>query len=180
MKRNNFRFIGTGLCIVGLLLLATSAMLAQGNSPTVQKAYSHLDRNTTLETNMSKMAMKKSQNADVKKFAHQVISENNSLASRMFTYANRDGYLLRGGPAPAEISQAQKQMKKLSGTDFDKVYLMQMANLVNDDMRAVQDAGNPKDETELSSICAKVESQSTDRKKQITQLASGENFMIQF
>ena len=179
MRRNDFRFFRAGLSIAGLFLLTTCAMLAQGNSPVIQQAYSHLDRNVGLESNLSKMALKKSQNTDVKKFAHQIISENNTIASRMFTYSNRDGYILRGGPAPAEVAQAQKKMKQLTGTDFDKVYLTQIASLVNDDMKAVQDAGSPKDESELSAICTTVQSQSSDRMKQIHQLAAAENYNIE-
>ncbi len=136
MRRNDFRFFRAGLFIAVLLLLTTSAVLAQGNSPNVKTAYSHLNRNAKLETNFSKMAMKSSQNADVKKFAHQIVSENNSIQSLMFTYAERDGYQLLG-EAPAEAVQAQKKMKQLTGPDFDKIYLTQMASFVKDDLQAV-------------------------------------------
>jgi len=153
-------------------------VLAQGSSPVVKTAYSHINRNAKVESDFSKMAMKSSQNADVKKFAHQIISENNNIESLMFTYAERDGYQLRGD-APAETVDAQKKMKQLTGPDFDKIYLTQMASMVKDDLQAVQQAGSPGDGTELSAICAKVQSQSADRMKQITQLAAGENFIIQ-
>ena len=179
MRRNDFRFFRAGLFVAGLLLIMTTpAMLAQGSSPEVQKAYAHINRNAKLEVDISKMAMKNSQNADVKKFAHQIISENNSLESELFTYAERDNYQLRADP-PAEAVQAQKKMKPLTGADFDKLYLTQMVSFEKDDLQAVQDAGTPGSGTELSAVCAKVQSQSADRTKQITQLAAAENFIIQ-
>lgn len=179
MRRNDFRFFSAGLFVVGLLLMMTTpAILAQGSSPEVQKAYAHINRNAKLEADISKMAMKNSQNADIKKFAHQISSESNSIESELFTYAERDNYQLRGDP-PAEALEAQKKMKSVTGTDFDKLYLTQMASMVKDDLQAVQDAGTPKSGTELSAVCAKVQSQSDDRMKQITQLATGENFIIQ-
>ena len=48
-----------------------------------RNTFGNLRRNLDVENDLSKMALKNSSNEDLKKFAHQVISENHSLSNEL-------------------------------------------------------------------------------------------------
>lgn len=173
MRRSFFTFTKIGLMTAGLFFAAPMAMLAQN----AQQVYAHLYRNTNVETNLSKMAMKNSNNADVKKFAHQAMSDDRNLGGELMAYAVK--YNLRLiAEAPASTVEAQKQMKNLTGEAFDKIYLVQMDAFVKDDQKTAAQASAMSD-PEVSALGTKIQNLASDRAKQITALTTGEGFQIQ-
>ncbi|HVC89145.1 MAG TPA: DUF4142 domain-containing protein [Acidobacteriaceae bacterium] len=175
MMRSFFTFPKIGLMAVGLFLMAPTVMLAQKGD--TQEVLAHLYRNTNVETNLSKMAMKNSTNADVKKFAHQVMSDDRNAGGELMEYAMK--YNLRLiAEAPASTVEAEKQMKKLTGEAFDKMYLVQMDAFVKDDQKTAAQASAISD-SEVSAIGTKIQNLASDRAKQITALTTGEGFQIQ-
>lgn len=174
MRRRFSTFTKIGLMMMaGLFLAVPTAMLAQN----AQEVLAHLYRNTNAEANLSKMAMKNSQNADVKKFAHQVMSDDRNVGGQLMAYAVKFNLRLIG-EAPASTVAAEKQMKNLTGTDFDKMYLVQMDAFVKDDQKIAAEASAMSD-PEVSAIGTKIQDLSSDRAKQITALTTGEGFQIQ-
>ena len=90
-----------------------------------QNTFGNLRRNLDVESDLSKMALKNSSNDDVKKFAHQVISENHSLSNELIMPNPTAIRCCRG--IDSQPDQAgQKQMKKMTGKPFDQMYLVQM------------------------------------------------------
>lgn len=141
----------------------------------------NVQRNSKVETDLSKMALKNSSNDDVKKMAQQVIQENRrnemaltSAASR----ANPSG-MLSSAPVPSQTRQAEKQMKKLTGTQFDQMYLSQMDGYVKDDQKIVSDASANMSSADMESLTMQLRNTADERMKQITQVAQSENFKIQ-
>ena len=174
--RSFFTFTKIGLMLMAALFLAVpTAMLAQKGD--TQEVLAHLYRNTNAETGLSKMAMKNSQNADVKKFAHQAMSDDRNLGGKLMAYAVK--YNLRLiATAPASTVAAEKQMKNLTGTDFDKMYLVQMDAFVKDDQKTAAQASAMSD-PEVSAIGTKMQNLSSDQAKQITALTTEEGYQIQ-
>ena len=175
MMRSFFTFTKIGLMMMAALFLAApTAMLAQN----AQEVLAHLYRNTNAETGLSKMAMKNSQNADVKKFAHQAMSDDRNLGGKLMAYAVK--YNLRLiATAPASTVAAEKQMKNLTGTDFDKMYLSQMDGYVKNDRQATQGAQSAMNSSDLSALTMQLQRAADSRAQQLTQVAQSENFKLQ-
>ncbi len=172
MKRSFFSFFSMGLLAAGLFFAAPSAMLAQ------EAVLTRISRNSQIETQMSKMALKNSANADVKKFAKQMIKDNNDIGGRVFSAAITYGYHLQIDPSDA-TSQAEKKMKQLTGTDFDKMYLVQMDAFVKDDKEVAAEASGTQGEGDVSAIGDRLQGLVESRAKQIPELTSAEGFKIQ-
>ena len=172
MKRSFFSFFSMGLLAAGLFFAVPSAMMAQ------EAVLTRISRNSQIETKMSKMALKNSDNADVKKFAKQVIKENNDIGGRVFSAAITYGYHLQPDPSDATI-QAENKMNQLKSTDFDKMYMVQMDAFVKDDKDVATQASATQGEGDVSAIGDRLQALAESRAKQIPELTSAEGFKIQ-
>lgn len=172
MKRNFFNFFSIGLLASGLFFAAPSAMLAQ------EAVLTRISRNSQIETQMSKMALKNSENADVKKFAKQVLKDNNDIGGQVFSAAITYGYHLQVD-VPDATSQAEKKMKQLKGTDFDKMYLVQMDAFLKDNKDVATQASATKGEGDVSAIGDRLQELVDSRTKDIASLTQAEGFKIQ-
>jgi predicted outer membrane protein len=144
-----------------------------------QNAFGNLRRNLDVENDLSKMALKNSSNDDVKKFAHQVISENHSLSNELIMPNPNGDTLLPPESIPNQTKQAEKQMKKMTGKPFDQMYLVQMDAYIKNDQEVVQKAKAATNMAKVSEVGLKVQSQSEDREKQIGTLTQETGFKIQ-
>ncbi len=79
------------------------------------------------EVELSKLAVQKSQNADIKKFANMMISDHGKANDELKTLAAKKNVKL-----PTEMSSSQKStmddLSKLSGAEFDKRYVEAMVD----------------------------------------------------
>jgi predicted outer membrane protein len=144
-----------------------------------QNMFGNLRRNFDVENDLSKMAIKNSSNDDVKKFAHQVITENRSLSNELIT-PNPNGEMgMQPEMVPSETKKAEKQMKKMTGKPFDQMYLVQMDAYIKNDQEVAQKAKSATNMAKVSEVGMKVQSQSEDREKQIATLTQETGFKIQ-
>ena len=144
-----------------------------------QNMFGNLRRNFDVENDLSKMAMKNSSNDDVKKFAHQVITENHSLSNELIM-PNPNGEMgMQPDLVPSETKKAEKQMKKMTGKPFDQMYLVQMDAYIKNDQEVAQKAKAATNMGKVSEVGMKVQSQSEDREKQIATLTQETGFKIQ-
>lgn len=155
-------------------------MGAQNNAQT--EFISHMKRNSMVETDLSKMALKNSDNDQVKNFARQVISQNRKDEMAM-TSANQSNFgpnatPMFGESTPSETRKAEKQMKKLKGTQFDEMYLSQMNGYLKDDQKTLADASQNFGSTELGSTVMQLRNTNDAQAKQLTQVAQSENFKL--
>lgn len=171
MKRRNLRILSVGL-LAGLFLAVPSALLAQ------QAVLERISRNSQIEIKMSKLAQKNSQNANVKSFAKQVVKDNGGIAGQVFSASITYSYHLQT-EIPDAQEAAMEKMKTLKGTDFDKMYLVQMQGLVKDDKDVGSKASSNTKESDVSAIGDQLQSISEKRLAQITKLTQEENFTIQ-
>lgn len=176
MKRSFFSFLSIGLLAAGLFFAVPSAMLAQ--SAKVEDIYAQITRNSNIETQFSKMALKSSDNADVKKFAKKVISDNRGMAGQVFSYAVAEGFTLTTD-MPSSAMEAEKQMQQLTGVPFDKVYLVQMDAFVKDDKVVAAKASAMTKEPGVGEIGDELQALAAHRTKDISKLTDGEGFKIQ-
>ena len=78
------------------------------------------------EMALSKVALQKGSSPGVKKYAKKMISDHTKMTATMKPYAAQWGVTPPTGP-DADHQQAVEKLNGLSGTDFDKEYIGQMA-----------------------------------------------------
>ena len=86
------------------------------------------------EINLAKLALQKSQDANVRKFATEMISDHEKLIASMKPLAVK--YHVKqptGPPVMAHVTYDELKMK--SGTDFDRAYVEAMVKDHNDDLQ---------------------------------------------
>ena len=119
--------------------------LAQSKAPTTkdQKSTAHQDTKFLEEANqgnvdeieLAQLALKKSQNDDVKNFAQKMIHDHNMLIDNLKPFADE-----AGKPAPSHPSVATEAEKlkldMLSGESFDKAYIKAMVEDHHKDLQA--------------------------------------------
>ncbi|MGC1872359.1 MAG: DUF4142 domain-containing protein [Acidobacteriaceae bacterium] len=144
-----------------------------------QNMFGNLRRNFDVENDMSKMAIKNSSNDDVKKFAHQVISENHSLSNDLFIPNPNGDMMMPPESVPSETKKAEKEMKKMTGKPFDQMYLVQMDAYVKNDQQVANKGESATKMSKVSEVGMRVQNQSEDREKQISTLTQEDGFKIQ-
>ncbi len=142
----------------------------------------HIRRNSKVETDLSKLAVKNSSNDGVKTFASQVISENrkNEMEMTSTTASNPNlSNMSLAADTPSQTRKAEKQMKKLSGTPFDAMYISQMEGYIKDDQKTIGDASDTMNSSDMGSMLMQMRNTTDNRSKQLAQLAQSENIKIQ-
>ncbi len=139
--------------------------------------YGNIRRNIYVETQLSKLAEKHTGNADIKKFADQVISDNRRLEGEVTLPPSNDGTFF-SPEVPSNTRQAEKQMKKLSGPQFDQIYLVQMDAYIKNDQQAASRASSMTGSSDLGEAGMRTRTLADERAKEISQLTAEENFKI--
>lgn len=75
------------------------------------------------EIDMGKVALEKSQNAEVKKFAQKMVDDHTKALDKLQDLAQSKSVKLPDGAGPANTTKAAA-MKALSGDNFDKQYML--------------------------------------------------------
>ncbi len=142
----------------------------------------NMRRNMKAETELSKIAEKNSQNDGVKKFAQQIINEDRQadteLSSRMSANGMNQG-MMASPEIPKETKKAEKDMKKMSGPQFDANYLGQLNAYLKNDQQLTQQAVASNDMQSMQDTVMRLRSQADQREQQLAQLAKAENFKMQ-
>jgi predicted outer membrane protein len=158
-------------------------MAPQNNKQFIeQTTLGSLRRNIDVETDLSKLALKNSSNANVKKFAQQVITDNKKIGMQLTLSASQDNLTLSPEAPGRDLDntrKAEKQMKKLTGQQFDQMYLVQMDGWVRNDQQQGHSAYAMMDIPSVSRIGKQVWDLSQKRAKQIADLAQEAGFKIQ-
>lgn len=101
-------------------------MTNSNNTAVVQdNFYSNAAQGGMAEVELSKLALQKSQNAEIKKFADMMVSDHGKANAELKTLAAKKNVVL-----PTEMSSSHKStmedLSKLSGAEFDKEYISVM------------------------------------------------------
>lgn len=155
-----------------------AAGLQDSEQAAERNIYGNIRRNVYVETQLCKLAEKHTSNADIKKFADQVISDNRKLEDEVTLPASNDGTFL-SLDVPSQTQKAEKQMKELSGPRFDQIYLVQMEAYVKDDEQVAARASSMTGSSDLDEAGMRTRTLADERAKEISQLTTEENFKIQ-
>ncbi len=142
----------------------------------------NMRRNMKAETELSKIAEKSSQNDGVKKFAQQIINENRQAGTELNSRMSADGMnqgMMASPEIPKETKKAEKDLKKMSGPQFDANYLGQLNAYLKNDQHLTQQAAVSNDMQSMQDTVMRLRSQADQREQQLAQLAKAENFKMQ-
>jgi predicted outer membrane protein len=142
------------------------------------QTFGNIRRNVEVETKLSKMALKKSSNADVKNFAHQVIADNHKLQDKVSMPVSADSMAV-APQVPKQTQDAEKQMKKLSGTQFDQQYLLQMDAYIQNDKQVASQATQQTTVPAVSQVGMEMQPMAEQHLNQMAQLTKEEHMKIQ-
>jgi predicted outer membrane protein len=142
------------------------------------QTFSNIRRNIEVETKLSKMALKKSSNEDVKNFASQVIADDHKLQDKVSMPVSADT-LPVAPQVPKQTQDAEKQMKKMSGTQFDQQYLVQMDAYIKNDKQVASQAAQQSSVPAVSQVGTEMQPMAEQHEKQIAQLTQEEHIKIQ-
>jgi len=104
-------------------------------------------QDSTAEIELSRIALQKASDSDVKKFAQRMIDDHTQANNEMQALAQTKGISLPAELAP-DRRTAQENMAALSGTEFDRAYMMLNVSVHEQDVaqsRAQADAGTDAD-----------------------------------
>ncbi len=157
-----------------------AGMQQQNNAQSAQEqsVLGTVRRNVDAENELSKLAVKNSSNDNVKKLAQQVISDNRKVQSQLNISLSNGGPTF-AAPIPSETRKAEKQMKKMTGTPFDGMYLSQLEAYVKDDQKTASDASLTNSAPDLRDLTMQLRVQADQRVQQIAQVAQSENIKLQ-
>lgn len=119
-----------------LLVAMTGAAFAQSHSD--KEFLEKASQGNVAEVEMAKLALKKSQNAEVRAFAQRMIKDHQMLGKKMAPL------MANAGVKPSyslntEHQELFNKLNGLSGTDFDKQYVEAMDKDHHEDLKDFQD-----------------------------------------
>ncbi len=141
-------------CCVVVMLTLTGSSIAQSHSDKEFLEKSSQGNVTEVET--AKLALKKSQNADVRAFAQKMIHDHQSLGKQMAPFLAQVG-LKPSISLNTEHQHLYNKLSEASGTDFDKQYVEAMVKDHHADLRDFQDEANSTEDANLKVAVAKGE-----------------------
>ena len=121
------------------------------------------------EVNFAKLALQKSQDPNVRKFAEKMIHDHEMLISQMKPFTVK--YDVKPSGTPVMDHAKYEELKMKSGTDFDRAYVEAMVKDHNDDLRKFIDEENSTADPELKATVAKGEKVILEHTKMIDGIA---------
>jgi putative membrane protein len=107
------------------------------------------------EINFAKLALAKSKDPNVRKFAEKMITDHTKLIESMKPFAVK--YDVKPSGTPLMDHAKYEELKMKSGTDFDRAYVEAMVKDHNDDLKKFIDEENKTSDPELKTAVAKGE-----------------------
>jgi predicted outer membrane protein len=195
MMQRVIGFSGAVVLAAGLMAFSTPAAQAQasGNEQGHNSAaaggtqgeinfLAYMRRNTKIETDISKIALKNSQSNGVKKLAKQVIKDNRKDEMGMTGAASPNPNLAQSyyvHEPPQETVDSEKKLKSLKGSEFDRMYISMLAAFVQDDQKAIDQASKSMNDSELGPLIGQMKQRVEKRSKLLQQTAESEHLKIE-
>ncbi len=150
------------------------------NQPIECNIFGNMRRNFNVEMEISKLALTRSCNADVQRFSRKVIGDNLPLDTELSNFESKNGSTFIADVSDQTLD-AEQQMEKLSGQQFDQAYLVQMDAYVKSDQRLARDAAAMVSlpDVSVSETGMRVRILAAQREKRIAKLAAEEYFKIE-
>ena len=162
---------GMQLAVVGLSIGLCGAVLAQ-DSDTKSADKSFITdgiEGSQAEINFAKLALAKSKDENVRKFAQKMITDHSKLIEEMRPFTLKYGAKPSGTPIMDHAKYQELKLK--SGTDFDRAYVEAMVKDHHSDLDAFIKEENSTADPELKAAVEKGEKVVLEHTKMIDDIA---------
>jgi putative membrane protein len=147
--------IGLTLAAAGLAVGMCSTGFAQDTKSADKAFIKDASEGSLAEVNFAKLALEKSKDPNVRKFAEKMITDHEKLINDMKPFAVK--YDVKPSGTPIMDHAKYQELKMKSGTDFDRAYVEAMVKDHNDDLKKFIDEENSTSDPELKATVAKGE-----------------------
>ena len=161
--------IGLKLAVAGLAVGICGAGLAQDTKSADKSFIKDASEGSLAEINYAKLALEKSKDPNVRKFAQQMIHDHEMLIEKMKPFAVK--YDVKPSGTPVMDHAKYEELKLKSGTSFDRAYVEAMVKDHNDDLKKFIDEENSTADPALKATVAKGEQVVLDHTKMIDNIA---------
>jgi putative membrane protein len=148
--------IGLSFAVAGLAFGMCGVSFAQDTTKSADKSFiKDATEGSQAEINFAKLALEKSKDPNVRKFAEKMITDHSKLIEDMRPFAKKYDVSASGSPVMAHAKYEELKMK--SGTSFDRAYVEAMVKDHNDDLQAFLKEENSTADPELKATVMKGE-----------------------
>ncbi len=147
--------IGMGLAVAGLAFGMCSVGFAQDTKSADKSFIKDATEGSQAEINFAKLALAKSKDPNVRKFAERMITDHSKLIADMRPFTLKYDVKASGEPMMAHAKYEELKLK--SGTDFDRAYVEAMVKDHNDDLNAFIKEENSTSDPQLKATVEKGE-----------------------
>ncbi len=163
-----------GGCTAALLAIAWNFSAQAATEPTSQQFVTKAAESNLAEIKASQLALTKTQNPDVRKFAQQMVDDHTKANQQLTSVAEQKGLKVPDNTDVAHRA-AMKMLEAKSGASFDKSYIEQMNKDHDKAIKLFQQAENSgKLDPELKSLAAKTLPTLESHHQAVSRLASSE------
>lgn len=149
------RKIGTMLVSVGMAVGMCGVSFAQDTKSADKAFIKDAVEGSQAEINFAKLAIEKSKDPNVLKFAHRMITDHSKLIEDMKPFTVKYDVKASGEPVMDHAKYEELNMK--SGISFDRAYVAAMVKDHNDDLKAFMDEEAKTSDPALKATVAKGE-----------------------
>ena len=161
--------IGLALATTGLAVGMCSAGFAQDTKSADKTFIKDASEGSLAEVNFAKLALEKSQDPNVRKFAQKMITDHEKLIDSMKPFAAK--YNVKPSGTPIMDHAKYQELKMKSGTDFDRAYVEAMVKDHNDDLEKFIKEESSTADPDLRATVAKGEKVVLEHTKMIDDIA---------
>ena len=147
--------IGLTLAAVGLAVGMCGTSFAQDTKSADKSFIKDASEGSLAEINYAKLAIEKSKDPNVLKFAHQMITDHTKLIESMKPFAVK--YDVKPSGTPVLDHAKYEELKMKSGTDFDRAYVEAMVKDHDSDLKDFIKEINTTSDPELKAAVTKGE-----------------------
>jgi putative membrane protein len=167
MNLTSLRIAAAGVAIAAFALFpATSQDTTSSDKSFLRDAAA----GNLFEINLAKLALQKSQDANIRKFATQMIADHSMLAREMRPLDRKLGVREPTGPSLGDRARYE-ELKLKSGIDFDRAYVATMVKGHNDDLKAFIDEEQKTTNPDVKTLVAKGEQTVREHTQMIDNIA---------
>jgi putative membrane protein len=162
---------GAGLAVAGLAACLCGGAMAQDDSTkSADKTFiKDASEGSLAEVNFAKLALAKSKDPNVRKFAERMITDHEKLIADMKPFTVK--YHVTPSGTPIMDHAKYEELKMKSGTDFDRAYVEAMVKDHTDDLEKFIKEENSTADPELKATVAKGEAVVKDHLMMIDNIA---------
>jgi putative membrane protein len=147
--------IGLALAVAGMAVGMCGVGVAQDTKSADKSFIKDASEGSLAEINFAKLALQKSQDPNVRKFAEKMIHDHEMLIDQMKPFAVK--YDVKPSGTPMMDHAKYEELKLKSGISFDRAYVEAMVKDHHDDLQKFVQEENSTSDPELKAVVEKGE-----------------------